>query len=118
VQSPFGICAKILRVKQVEESKDIPNQIGDGSENVVYIGRKPLMTYVMAVVTQFSNGMLEVTIKARGNEISRAVDVKEIVVRKFLPALKVRGTTTSSEEMTNADGSRSMVSSIQITLAK
>lgn len=88
------------------------------AENVVYIGRKPTMNYVLAVVTQFNNGMSEVTIKARGNSISRAVDVKEIVLNRFLPSLKEKSIRTSSEELTNEDGTRSKVSAIQITLVK
>jgi archaea-specific DNA-binding protein len=87
-------------------------------ENIVYIGRKPTMNYVLAVVTQFNNGMKEVTIKARGNSISRAVDVKEIVVNRFLPDLKEKSIKTSSEELTNEDGTRSKVSAIQIVLMK
>jgi archaea-specific DNA-binding protein len=87
-------------------------------ENIVYIGRKPTMNYVLAVVTQFNNGMKEVTIKARGNSISRAVDVKEIVVNRFLPELKEKSIKTSSEELTNEDGTRSKVSAIQIVLVK
>ncbi len=87
-------------------------------ENIIYIGRKPTMNYVLAVVTQFNSGIAEVTIKARGNSISKAVDVKEIVVNRFLPALKEKGIRTSSEELTNEDGTRSKVSAIQITLMK
>lgn len=87
-------------------------------ENTIYIGRKPTMNYVLAVVTQFNSGIPEVTIKARGNSISKAVDVKEIVVNRFLPALKEKAIRTSSEELTNEDGSRSKVSAIQITLVK
>ena len=63
-------------------------------ENVVYIGKKPTMNYVLAVVTQFNSGMQEVTIKARGNAISRAVDVKEIVLNRFMPNLKEKSMTT------------------------
>ncbi|MDO9098051.1 MAG: hypothetical protein Q7U60_08005, partial [Candidatus Methanoperedens sp.] len=43
-------------------------------DNVVYIGNKPVMNYVLAIVTQFNNGFAEVTVKARGQAISRAVD--------------------------------------------
>lgn len=88
------------------------------AENVVYIGKKPTMNYVLAVVTQFNSGMREVTIKARGNSISRAVDVKEIVTNRFLPDLKEKSIRTSSEELINEDGTKSKVSAIQITLAK
>ncbi|QRF74213.1 Af1 [Candidatus Micrarchaeum sp.] len=89
-----------------------------GRENVVYIGKKPTMNYVLAVVTQFNSGMPEVTIKARGNAISRAVDVKEIVQNKFLPGLKEKSIKTSSEEISNEDGTKSKVSAIQIVLMK
>ena len=87
-------------------------------ENIVYIGRKPTMNYVLAVVTQFNNGMREVTIKARGNSISRAVDVKEIVVNRFLTDLKEKSIRTSSEELVNEDGTKSKVSAIQIVLCR
>ena len=76
------------------------------------------MNYVLAVVTQFNNGQSEVSIKARGNAISRAVDVKEIVMNRFMPGLKEKGIHTSSEELMNEDGTKSKVSSIEITLAK
>lgn len=89
-----------------------------GSENIVYIGKKPTMNYVLAVVTQFNNGTQEVTIKARGNAISRAVDVKEIIQNRFLPNVKERAIKTSSEELTNEDGTKSKVSAIQIILTK
>lgn len=88
------------------------------AENVIYIGKKPTMNYVLAVVTQFNSGRSEVTIKARGNSISRAVDVKEIVTNRFLPDVKDRGIKTSSEELMNEDGSRSKVSAIQIVLGR
>ncbi|MBN1539907.1 MAG: DNA-binding protein Alba [Candidatus Thermoplasmatota archaeon] len=52
--------------------------------NTVYIGRKPSMNYVLAVVTQFNSGAEHVTIKARGRAISKAVDVAEIARNRFL----------------------------------
>lgn len=104
---------------ETEQSMNTIDAPSEGKlENIVYIGRKPTMNYVLAVVTQFNNGMREVTIKARGNSISRAVDVREIVVNRFLPELKEKSIKTSSEELTNEDGTRSKVSAIQIVLMK
>ena len=100
-----------------EETNKI-NEGTRGPENTVYIGKKPTMNYVLAVVTQFNNGMTEVVLKARGNAISKAVDVKEIVTNKFMPDLKLKNISTSSEELTNEDGTRSKVSAIQILLGK
>jgi DNA-binding protein len=87
-------------------------------ENVVYVGKKPAMNYVLAVVTQFNNGAKTVTIKARGNTISRAVDVAEIARNRFVSEAKVDRISISSEELMNEDGTKSKVSAIQITLSK
>ena len=49
-------------------------------DNVIYIGKKPPMSYVLAVITQFNtSGSDEVILKARGRSISTAVDTAEIV---------------------------------------
>ncbi|MCL5100346.1 MAG: DNA-binding protein Alba [Candidatus Marsarchaeota archaeon] len=94
-------------------------QIGvTGSENVVLIGKKPAMNYVLAVVTQFNNGAKSVKVRARGNAISRAVDVAEISRNRFVTDTKVDKINISSEELANEDGTKSKVSSIEITLVK
>ncbi len=94
------------------------NQSKRGSpENIVYIGKKPTMNYVLAVVTQFNGGTKEVVIKARGNSISKAVDVADITRKRFLLDLKDPSSgniTIGSEELANEDGTKSKVSFIQI----
>lgn len=86
-------------------------------DNTVYIGAKPVMNYVLAVVTQINSGKSnEVVIKARGRAISRAVDVAEIVRNRFLPDLEVANILTSTEEISRDDGSKAAVSSMEITL--
>ncbi|MDE1824106.1 MAG: DNA-binding protein Alba [Candidatus Micrarchaeota archaeon] len=87
-------------------------------ENVVLIGKKPPMNYVLAVVTQFNNGARSVKVRARGNAISRAVDVAEISRNRFVNDVKVENIAISSEEIANEDGTKSKVSAIEITLSK
>ncbi|MDD5172154.1 MAG: DNA-binding protein Alba [Candidatus ainarchaeum sp.] len=87
-------------------------------DNTVYVGKKGTMGYVLAVVTQFNNGASEVTIKARGKLISRAVDVAEIVRHRFMPNSKIQDILISTEELTSEDGSRTKVSSIEIKIQK
>jgi archaea-specific DNA-binding protein len=87
-------------------------------ENVVYIGKKPAMNYVLAVVTQFNNGAKTVRIKARGNTISRAVDVAEISRSRFLQDSKVDHIAINSEQLQNEDGTTSKVSTIEIQISK
>lgn len=87
-------------------------------DNVVLVGNKPPMSYVLAVVTQFHNGSNNVHIKARGRAISRAVDVAEIVRNKFLTDIKVDGIGISTEVLQGEQGGQVNVSAIDIALAK
>ncbi len=87
-------------------------------DNIVYIGNKPVMNYVLAVVTQMNGGIPEVMLKARGRAISRAVDVAEIVRNKFMSDLELGTINISTEEVTNREGSNSNVSAIEIKLLK
>ncbi len=87
-------------------------------ENVVYIGTKPVMNYVLAVVTQMNGGTSEVMLKARGKAISRAVDVAEIVRNKFILDAELGAIDISTEEVANREGSNSNVSAIEIQLSR
>ena len=87
-------------------------------ESVVYVGNKPVMNYVLAVVTQMNNGNSEVTLKARGRAISRAVDVAEIVRNRFILDAELGSIDISTEEVSNEEGSSSNVSAIEIQLKK
>ncbi|WP_308574236.1 DNA-binding protein Alba [uncultured Methanosphaera sp.] len=87
-------------------------------ENIVYIGNKPVMNYVLAVVTQMNNGVTEVILKARGRAISRAVDVAEIVRNRFISDVDVESINISTEEIVGNEGTSSNVSAIEIKLSK
>ena len=86
-------------------------------ENTIYVGNKPPMSYVLAVVTQFNiSGSDEVILKARGRAISRAVDAAEIVRNRFIKDAKLKDIKISTEAITNEEGRTSNVSSIEIIL--
>ncbi len=87
-------------------------------DNTVYIGKKPAMNYVLAVVTQFNSGSNEVIVKARGRSISRAVDVVEIVRNRFIQDAKVKDIQISTEALTGDEGRTTNVSSIEIFMTK
>lgn len=89
------------------------------NENVIYVGKKPPMSYVLAVVTQFNTGGSdEVIIKARGRSISTAVDTAEIVRNRFVPDAILKEIKIGTESVTNEEGRTSNVSSIEINLSK
>ncbi|MCK5022913.1 MAG: DNA-binding protein Alba [Candidatus Aenigmarchaeota archaeon] len=101
-----------------EESKAIkekPRVRAD--DNVVFVGKKPTMSYVLAVITQFSEGLKEVHIKARGRAISRAVDVVEVVRNKFVTDVK-HGITIGTEKIKGDNNVELNVSTIDIKLTK
>ena len=54
------------------------------TDNVVFIGRKPVMNYVTACITFFNSGEKQVIVKARGKFISRAADIAEVASKRFL----------------------------------
>ena len=87
-------------------------------ENVIYVGQKPPMSYVLAVITQFNNGSDEVIIKARGRAISTAVDTAEITRNRFITDAKIKDIKISTESITNEEGRNSNVSSMEIILTK
>lgn len=84
-------------------------------ENTVFVGNKPVMNYVLAVVTQFNNGASEVAIKARGKAISRAVDTAEISLNRFLEGVTKKDIVISTE-IIDTDSGKTNVSSIEIIL--
>lgn len=86
-------------------------------DNIIYVGNKPVMNYVLAVVTQFNNGADEVLIKARGRAISRAVDVAEIARKRFLSEVDVKDIAISTESLSTETGETN-VSAIEITVGK
>lgn len=89
-------------------------------DNSIYIGGKPFMNYVTGVVMQFTTkNAEEVTIKARGKFISRAVDVAEVASKRFLDeSVEVTGIEIDSEEFQNKEGKQVRVSTIEITLKR
>ncbi|MCP1661776.1 MAG: DNA-binding protein Alba [Methanocalculus sp. MSAO_Arc1] len=87
------------------------------NDNTVFVGNKPVMNYVLAVVTQFNNGADLVAIKARGKAISRAVDTAEISLNRFLEGVGKKEISTTTEEI-ETDSGRTNVSSIEIVLTK
>ena len=91
------------------------------ANDVIFVGNKPPMSYVLAIITSLASGTLnEITLKARGQAITTAVDVAEITRNRFVKELKVSNIAIGTAEMPPREGeSRSrMVSTMEITLSK
>ena len=97
--------------------EDAEIRSGQSQDNVIFIGRKPTMSYVLACMTVFQRGTSEVTLKARGRAINTAVDVAEIMRNRFMTDLKIKGIEIGTDVVPRPEG-QSNVSTIEITLAK
>lgn len=89
------------------------------TENIVLIGRKPVMNYVTACITFFNRGEKQVVVKARGRAISKAVDTVELLRRAFVKDLEIQQIGIGTEELVSAEGGqKSNISAIEITVTK
>ena len=84
-------------------------------EKAVYIGNRPTMNYVMAIMMVFSESKFCI-VKARGRAISHAVDVCEILKNRFLKDVKYKDILITTEKIKGKDGEESNVSSMEIYL--
>ncbi|MCW4011366.1 MAG: DNA-binding protein Alba [Candidatus Bathyarchaeota archaeon] len=84
--------------------------------NTVFIGRKPVLNYVLACMTLFKSGYEEVIIKARGRSISRAVDVVEVLKNRFMADAVVSDIKIGTETVESDDRGPSNISTIDITV--
>ena len=91
--------------------------LSDRKENVIFIGQKTAMNYVMACFTVIQAGMKEIVIKARGRAISRAVDVAEILKNRFMQnQVKITGVVIGTETIESKDRGAFSVSTMEITI--
>ena len=86
-------------------------------QNIVYIGNKPVTSYVLAVMTGLANSQ-GIVLKARGRAISTAVDVAEVTRRRFIKELYVSKITIGTEEIQMEEGGKRAISTMEIVLSK
>ena len=85
---------------------------------MIFVGTKPIMTYVSATLTQLSS-RTTVTIKARGKRITQAVDVSQMIVKRMdSVGYVVSDVRISSDSLTSQDGKQRNVSTIEIDMSK
>ena len=88
------------------------------NDNIIKIGKKSVIVYVVAGMYMLNNNPKDILIMARGKSISKAVDVAEILRSKFNKKLKYE-IETKTEELTPSPGRDPLnVSCIEITLKR
>ena len=87
--------------------------------NTVFVGRKPVLNYVLACLTLLKSGESVVIVKARGRSISTAVDVVEVTKNRFVNDLNVVDISIGTERLTSPDRDQpTNVSSIEIKVTR
>jgi DNA-binding protein len=88
------------------------------ASNEIFVGKKPLMTYVTATLVQLANEPI-VVIKARGKSITRAVDVAQIIVKRMdTLGYKIGPVKLGSEIVQSQDGKARNVSTIEVAISR
>ncbi len=86
--------------------------------NIVFIGKKPILTYLNATLTLLANEPV-VTIKARGRSMVTAVDVSQMIVKRMSAmGYKVSGVRIFSERLESNDGKERNVSTIEVDVSR
>jgi DNA-binding protein len=88
------------------------------TRDVIFVGTKPIMTYVTATLTQLSTRPV-VTIKARGQRITQAVDVSQMIIKRMnTVGYTIKDVRIASDSLLSQDGKTRNVSTIEIDIAK
>ena len=112
--------------KQEETKQEVRHEDNRGKfekrrkmdDNVIYVGKKGVMNYVMAAITQINKGEKEIHVKARGRSISKAVDVVQLLKNRFEKDTKIKDIIIDTEEVEADEGGKINVSTIDIVIEK
>lgn len=86
------------------------------SRDHVIVGTKPTMNYVVACITLFNSGMSRLRVRARGRNISKAVEVVEMLRRVFVKDAEVDEIKLGTDVHTLPHGKKMSVSTIEIVV--
>ncbi len=92
------------------------NEMGAIPRETVIVGLKPVMNYVVACMTLFNSGVEQVKVRARGRNISTAVEVVEMLRRVFLTDLVIADIKIGTEHHIKPEGKEASVSVIELFL--
>lgn len=88
------------------------------TQSILLIGKKPAMNYCLFLINQMQNAK-EITIKARGKSIVSAINVVEILKRRFISNLVIKNITIGTEQIDDKEKNiKRNVSTIEIVISK
>jgi DNA-binding protein Alba len=96
--------------------EEVFEETDEEEPNIVRIGKKPIMNYVVACMTLLNSGDSEVMVRARGQSITKAVETVDLLRRAFLKHIRVHSVDIGTEQVQRQDGSTASLSMIEIIL--
>ncbi len=67
--------------------------------NVVIVGKKPVSDYVLSIILLFNQGHDTVVIRAKGDAISKAVDVYNALKARLADSIELESVNIDSQEV-------------------
>src|SRR5260370_12380747 len=107
-------------VTDIAASADMEDGFEDGEEepNMVRIGKKPIMNYVVACMTLLNTGVADVMVRGRGQSITKAVEVVEMLRREVMKNIRIHSVDIGTEVGKREEGATARLSMILIVVRK
>jgi len=84
----------------------------------VIVGQsKPLLNYVTACITMFNSGAEHVVLRARGEAINMAVEVTQVLKKRFVSNVEISNITIDGENVISRDGRQLNLPVLEIELS-
>jgi archaea-specific DNA-binding protein len=89
-----------------------------GETKTVIVGQyKPLLNYVTACITMFNSGAEHVVLRARGEAINMAVDVVQVLKKRFVSQVEISKIQIDGENVFSRDGRQLSLPVLEIELS-
>ena len=88
-----------------------------GEKKTVIVGKsKPLLNYVTACITMFNSGAEQVVLRARGEAINMAVEVAQVLKKRFMSDVEICNIQIDGESVISRDGRQLNLPVLEIEL--
>ena len=88
----------------------------EGTKTVIVGQSKPLLNYVTACITMFNGGADHVVLRSRGEAINMAVDVAQLLRKRFFSQVQISKIQIDGENVISRDGRQLSLPVLEIEL--
>jgi len=89
-----------------------------GETKTVIVGQyKEPLAYITACITMFNSGADHVVLRSRGEAINKAVDVVQLLKKRFMSTVEISNIRIDGEKVTSKDGKLLSLPVLEIELS-